>query len=137
MNINLFDKTISFLSKSLDIMSLRHEVIASNIANQDTPDYSAKNVNFKKELDAVMNSQKADSMSATNPAHMKPGISNTGNVTGVTEIKNSNGADYDNNNVNVEMEMARMAENTILYNASAQILTNKFKYLASAIREGR
>ena len=75
MNINLFDRTISFLSKSLDIMGHRHEVIASNIANQDTPNYSAKNVNFAKELDAVMNAQKTESISTTNPAHIKPGIS--------------------------------------------------------------
>lgn len=137
MNINLFDKTINLLSKALDVMSFRQEVIASNIANQDTPDYSAKNVNFAKELNSAMNNQKADTVAVTNPAHIKLNSLNTGRVQGEAEIKNSNGSDYDNNNVNVEMEMARMAENTITYNASAQILTSKFKYLTSAIREGR
>ncbi|MBI5192430.1 MAG: flagellar basal body rod protein FlgB [Nitrospirae bacterium] len=137
MNINLFDKTVSFLSKALDVMNVRHEVIASNIANQDTPNYSAKSVNFAKELETVMNTQKANNISVTNPAHINLNSAGSGNVQGLVEIKNTSGADYDNNNVNVEMEMARMAENTITYNASAQILTGKFKGLLSAIREGR
>ncbi len=137
MNINLFDKTVSFLSNALDVLSVRHEVIASNIANQDTPDYSAKSLNFAKELETVMNTQNANNISTTNPAHIKLNSTGNGNVKGLVEVKNSSGADYDNNNVNAEMEMARMAENTIVYNASAQILTAKFKGLKSAIREGR
>jgi len=69
--------------------------------------------------------------------HIKLNSTSNGIVNGLVEIKNSSGADYDNNNVNVEMEMAKMAENTITYNASAQILTSKFRGLKSAIREGR
>ena len=137
MNINLFDKTVSFLSNALDVMNVRHEAIASNIANQDTPNYSAKSVNFAKELETVMNTQKANNVSTTNPGHIKLNSTSNGIVNGLVEIKNSSGADYDNNNVNVEMEMAKMAENTITYNASAQILTSKFRGLKSAIGEGR
>lgn len=137
MNINLFDKTVSFLSNALDVMNVRHEAIASNIANQDTPNYSAKSVNFAKELETVMNTQKTNNMSTTNPGHIKLSNTSNGIVNGLVEIKNSSGADYDNNDVNVEMEMAKMAENTITYNTSAQILTSKFKGLLSAIREGR
>jgi flagellar basal-body rod protein FlgB len=44
---------------------------------------------------------------------------------------------YDNNSVNVELEMANMAQNTILYNAAAQVISTKFKMIAQAIRDGR
>jgi len=44
---------------------------------------------------------------------------------------------YDNNSVNVEVEMANMARNTIMYNAAAQVITNKFRWLSFAIKEGR
>jgi len=44
---------------------------------------------------------------------------------------------YDGNSVNVELEMANMAQNSILYNASAQVISTKLRMISNAIREGR
>lgn len=137
MNINMFDKTISVLSKALDVMSIRHEVIASNIANQDTPNYSGKNVNFAKALDSAISSQQAGGITTTNPRHIRLNESGAGDMQGIVEVTPDRGADYDNNNVNAEIEMSKMAENTILYNASAQLIASKFKSISSAIKDSR
>lgn len=125
MTVSIFDKTLSFLSKALDIMSLRHQIIASNIANQDTPNYKAKDITFREEFEAALNVKGAISGS------------DISDVEGRIIMRSERGAGYDNNSVNVELEMARMAENTIMYNAAAQILSNKLKTLSYVIKEGR
>ncbi len=136
MTISIFDNTISFLSRALDMMSERHQLISSNIANQDTPDYKAKDINFTEELKSAQNSGVVGKVSKTNPMHID---GNAGlNSSGARIVNRPEGnSGYDNNSVNVELEMANMAQNTILYNASAQVISTKFKMIAHAIREGR
>ncbi|MBI5755581.1 MAG: flagellar basal body rod protein FlgB [Nitrospirae bacterium] len=155
MPISIFDNTVSFLSRALDMMSERHKLLASNIANQDTPDYKAMDINFAEELRAVakMQSQEtlhsntggAEDIKRTDPGHMDSRVGSAYHTSGgsaggagvrvVTRPDSVSG--YDNNSVNVELEMANMAQNTILYNAAAQIISTKFKMIAHAIREGR
>ena len=133
---DIFGKTVSILEKNLDLRMMRHDVIASNIANQETPGYKAKDLSFQKELNkagAVVNA----GLVRTNKAHLS-GASTSSHISGV-EIKerpdaNSN---LDNNNVNPEKEMAMMAENNIMYDASVQLLSKKFRGLMDAIREGK
>ena len=137
MTINLFDRTVSFLSKSLDMMSLRHQLIASNVANQDTPNFKSIEINFRNELEKVLDVKQLSGDFRTNPGHMPL---NSPDISGIDSslISESGPAySYDNNSVNVEVEMANMARNTIMYNAAAQVITNKFRWLSFAIKEGR
>lgn len=137
MTINIFDRTISLLSKALDTMNLRHEVIASNIANQDTPNYKAMDVRFKEALESAMTTGGLAGDYRTNSRHipLSGSADSAADINIITRSDKGNG--YDNNNVNAEFEMAEMAKNTIMYNASAQLIANKFKVLSNAIREGK
>ena len=136
MSISIFDNTISFLSRALDMMSDRHKLLSSNIANQDTPDYKAKDINFMEELRSSQNSGGVEKISKTNPMHINGSVNlNSSGARIITRPESNSG--YDNNSVNVELEMANMAQNTILYDASAQLISTKFKMIAHAIREGR
>ncbi len=133
---DIFGKTVSILEKNLDLRMMRHDVIASNIANQETPGYKAKDLSFQKELNKA-GAQVNAGLVRTNKAHLS-GASTSSHISGV-EIKerpdaNSN---LDNNNVNPEKEMAMMAENNIMYDASVQLLSKKFRGLMDAIREGK
>ncbi len=136
MTMSIFDNTISFLSRALDMMSERHKLLSSNIANQDTPDYKAKDINFMDELRAVQSPGGAQNISRTNPMHIHGNGSLNGIGASIINRPESNSG-YDNNSVNVELEMANMAQNSILYNASAQVISTKFRMIANAIREGR
>lgn len=137
MTINIFDRTISFLSKALDTMNLRHELIASNIANQDTPNYKAKDARFKEALESAMTTAGPAGDYRTNSRHIP--LKGSGDSAAEVNIitRSDSGAGYDNNSVNAEFEMAEMAKNTIMYNTAAQLISNKFKVLSNAIREGR
>lgn len=137
MMVTLFDRTISFLSKALDMMSARHELIATNIANQDTPNYKAKDITFKEALESVLNVSRPAGEYRTNPRHIPVGGTEGASGEGRIFHRPDSGTGYDNNSVNVEIEMAQMAKNTILYNAAAQIISTKLKNLSYAIREGR
>ena len=134
MMIGLFDKSIAFLSKALDVLSIRHQLIASNIANQDTPNYKPRDISFKKELESFLDTNKKD-IYLTHAGHLN-GQNNPDSGVEVI-IKNGEEQGYDNSSVNVEMEMANMAMNAILYDAAAQIVSKKLKMLGYAIREVR
>jgi flagellar basal-body rod protein FlgB len=101
------------LQKMLDIAAFRHKVLASNIANADTPGYKAKDISFEKEL------QKA--------------------VTGVSidyEITESQPTlqNRDFNTVDLNIEMAKVAENTLIYNTATQLLSTNIRMMKDALK---
>lgn len=129
-----FDPTIGALNTSLNLRLLNQNVISSNIANADTPGYKAKAVEFESALrDALgvgdrLPAQAADDRHivhrATDPVH--PEIYDDPN--GVESL--------DGNTVDRAAEMAKLAENQLLYDASAEMLKRKLGMLRYAITEG-
>lgn len=129
----IFDGTINLLDRTLDLRSLRHNLISSNIANQETPGYKAVDIDFKAALDKaegetlpLINSDGRHIEGVSSGSEGKVSVQRTGVDDG-----------YDKNSVNIEMEMAKMAENTLMYNAAAEILARKFRGLEYAVREGK
>ncbi|MBA2873998.1 flagellar basal body rod protein FlgB [Thermaerobacillus caldiproteolyticus] len=130
--MKLFSKTITMLEQGLDYASLREKVIANNIANVDTPNYKAKEVRFKTELDRALTSLKAK---RTNPKHFEFQHDATGNFFVATRndvVYNHNG-----NNVDIDKEMSDLAENQIYYNALIEQLNGKFNTLKTVIKGGK
>lgn len=109
----------------LHITKARHSLIASNIANVDTPHYRAKDVKFDMNLrDEVI------ALKVTNENH----LSNTKPVI-TTELKEeANQPWLDKNNVELDMEVAKMTENAILYQAGINMLSSKIKMFKNALR---
>jgi flagellar basal-body rod protein FlgB len=150
MFIHLFDKTTNLLHRGLDLRVAKHQSTASNIANQDTPFYKAKEMNFKKAIRDFIPPPVDVPMTTTHKNHFALAIKL--NLTQGAHIP-VNGhprtaEDYivesqdkttrmDQNNVNGEREMAQLAENNLMFNASSQLISGKFAGLKSAIREGR
>lgn len=134
MITSLFSKTIGLLAQALDVRSERHRVITANIANQDTPGYQAMEVNFKEALRSVSGAPLIR-LDRTNPSHLSP----SGSAPSAAHAAVSSGSAQrlDGNTVNGEQEMAKLAENTLFYEATTQILNTKFRGLRNAIKEGR
>lgn len=133
---DIFGKTVSILEKNLDLRMMRHDVIASNIANQETPGYKAKDLSFQKELNKAGTVVNAG-LARTNKAHFS-GAAASSSISGIeiAERPDAN-SNLDNNTVDPEKEMAMMAENNIMYDAGIQLLSKKFRSLMDAIREGK
>ena len=135
MLTQIFDKTIGLLQRALDIRGERHRIISANIANQDTPGYKATEVRFKEALNVSLGAPGLP-LSNTHPAHMTSPEASPSSAR-VPSSKSSASARLDGNNVNAEQEMAKLAENTLMYDATIQMIANKFRALKNAVREGR
>jgi flagellar basal-body rod protein FlgB len=128
----LFSNTISILEKGLDYSSVKQKVISSNIANVDTPNYKAKDVNFS----AFFAQEKAKVIEAkrTNIRHI-PFQSSSGNLS----IVNRKNVQYNHNgnSVDLDKEMADLATNQIYYNALTERINGKFQTLQTVIKGGK
>jgi flagellar basal-body rod protein FlgB len=120
----LFSKTFDLLSNMLDFRAERHKVINSNIANLDTPGYKPSTIDFKENLDEIMNESRSLEMVATHQGHMKP----EGNGGG---FQVSQAGDK----VEIDKEMADLAENNIMYNATVEMLARKLRGLNTVLKE--
>jgi len=133
----IFNQTVSILEKALDLRSKKHNVIASNIANMDTPGYKAFDLIIEKELENVSGKKNNVSLNSTDAAHMQSQRSKTGGVS--VQIDDTQGLSLrgDGNTVDIDKQMANMAENSLMYNAAAQLINKKFQGLKSAILGGK
>jgi flagellar basal-body rod protein FlgB len=135
---NMFGKTISLLAKNLDMRAKRHEYIAGNIANVETPNYTPKSFSFEKELQETVKKKQhgVEGSVTTHPRHipLKGAAGKVDEVHGVVEEKASRSLSGDGNGVDMEIEMGKLAENQILFNASIQILAKKFAGLKEVLK---
>jgi flagellar basal-body rod protein FlgB len=120
------DKGFQILEHILKASTFRHKVLASNIANVDTPGYKAKDVTFKE----AMNNQFMR-LNLTSPNHLG-GSNLPKEVGGMTTVERT--AWDDGNNVALDMELAKMTENALLYQAGVTILTKKIQMYKNAIK---
>jgi len=131
-NLDLFGGTISSLEKGLSYATLKNKTIAQNIANVDTPNYKTKEVSFKD----VLNDAKQANIPAyrTDARHYDFKI----NIGGSGVYSNENFRSRANGNaVNMDAEQAKLAENTIYYNALIDRVSSKFSTLNNVVKGGR
>jgi flagellar basal-body rod protein FlgB len=132
----LFSPQMSILEQSLYASSLRHKVISNNIANVNTPGFKKSEVAFEDLLQAQLDGKETSlPLARTNSRHLSGGngtsLAPRVNTIGTTSFRT------DDNNVDIDIEMADLAKNNIYYNAVAQQLSRQLSNLKSAIREGR
>ena len=129
-----FDPVIGALNTSLNLRQLNQNVISSNIANADTPGYKAKAVEFEGALREALGVEHRLVPEVTSPEHRKH--LETEAVEPVI-YEDPNGVEsLDGNTVDRASEMAKLAENQILYDSSAELLKRKLGMLKYAITEG-
>jgi flagellar basal-body rod protein FlgB len=132
----LFNKTMSLLERSLDLRSLNHRVLTSNIANMDTPNYKAFELIVEEEMSRYSEPATKIPFVRTHANHL-PGKTQPSNQV---KIRAAKAPDFslrgDGNTVDIERTMGNMAKNTLLYNTAAQLITKKFNGLINVIKGG-
>ncbi len=124
---------IPLLTKSLDAGMLRNKAIANNIANVNTPGYKRLEVSFEDELKKALDRGKLKGM-RTDDKHLDLGKMDIGSLSPKIKRPVDPTLPSGVNNVDIDSEMAKLAENQILYNFSAKFLSGKFKKLNAAIQ---
>jgi len=125
-----FDSALGIHEKAIGIWSRRAEMLASNIANTDTPGYKAKDIDFKAAL-ASLQSQSADSLTRSSPKHIQTSVAGS---QAELLYRVPNQASVDGNTVDPQVEKAAFAENALRYQASLQFISGKFKGMLAAIK---
>lgn len=133
----LFTNNMGLMEKGLDAASLRNTVIANNLANVDTPGFKRSEVVFEDELRKALTKTGQIQGLLTNEKHIPIGGVSVTSVSPKVVLQKNNTMRNDGNNVDIDREMALMAENTIYYTAVAQMLNGDFSKIKSAIFEGR
>lgn len=132
----LFSATLDVLHKTLDLRQQRHTVLASNIANAETPGFVAKDVRFEEALRAAATPPPPVPLRRTHPEHLPHTYpTSIDNVQGTLVATPSDDVGHDLNTVSIDREMAKLMTNTLHYNASAEMLSRAFDQLKRTVSE--
>lgn len=132
MNVN--DKTLQALATSLKFREMRNEVISSNLANSETPGYKDKVLDFEEVLGRSLDLDGQQSLVTTDPKHIKVGGGGFDNLEPEIYDDPNGEVSPDGNTVDPEVEVVRMNENKVMYDATIQLLNKKLgliKYVLS------
>lgn len=119
------DKTLKALAMAVKFREMRQELITSNIANQNTPEYKAKRLDFEKALGRAIDVDGNMGMDVSELEHFNVG---SGGFESLEPdiYEDPNGiTSPDGNTVDAEEEMTRMTENRIMYNALVDLMNKK------------
>jgi flagellar basal-body rod protein FlgB len=133
--LNRLTDALDFQAQALSLRSERQRLIASNIANADTPGYVAREMNFAQALrDATGAGQPATTLTASRPGHMgtNPGAHGGASFSTLTYAAPSQ-TNLDRNTVDMDRERASFADNTVKYEATLRFIGAQVKTTLSAI----
>ena len=128
------------LEKALDGLSLRAQAITNNVSNIDTPNFKTSEVTFEQDLQAALRRPSGEELplAVTDGNHIGgfmpisvDAVRAKSNPMLQTTVRN------DGNNVDIDREMARLAETQLSFQATTQLLNVKFRQLQQAIWEGK
>jgi flagellar basal-body rod protein FlgB len=110
----MLDPIADKLSRYMDLLSVRQKLVATNIANVDTPNYKTRDIDFASELQSAINTQQPNVMERSDLA-----------------------AKSDGNNVSLDRESRLLAENALRFNMASSLMKSQLRMVKSAIQEGR
>ncbi|MGO1367914.1 MAG: flagellar basal body rod protein FlgB [Senegalia sp. (in: firmicutes)] len=122
---------MNLMNQALDGYSKRNESINNNISNVNTPGYKKTKILFEENLKSQINKNDNLKLKTTNNKHIK----DVGGTNMVIENKHFS-TRRDGNNVNIDVEMAVLAKNTMMYNAVIRQVSNESRKIRSIIKEG-
>ena len=132
--MNAIQRHVEVYSQALNLRAQRHQILASNIANADTPNYKARDLDFASVLAEQSSRMQRGgvSLSRTDSRH----IPAEGVKTGEAELpyRTPFHASLDQNTVDLQIEQSNYAENAVQFQASFTFLNSKFKGLTAALR---
>jgi flagellar basal-body rod protein FlgB len=110
----MLDRITDSLERYMDVLSARQKIVASNVANADTPGFKTRDLDFQAEFRSAL--------SGASPRSAE--------VSGLP-TKN------DGNNVNLDREARLLAENAMRFNLAASLIRTQIRMVKEAIQEGR
>ena len=132
---NLF-KSADLLQKGLSASWARNAVIRNNIANVETPGFKASDVEFESLMAQAIKGSRFTA-EKTHPGHRSFGSGNLTDLNPRIIQRRDLSMRMDGNNVDIDAENVRLAQNSLYYNTLLEKLNSDLRRLRSAISEGR
>jgi flagellar basal-body rod protein FlgB len=114
--MELFDQSLTILEKSMDVRMANQRLVASNLANIDTPGYQAQRLDFEATMARAM--KEPDDVAPTPIIHPSTASART----------------LDGNNVDLDAEMGELSRNRLIYSLTSQLIAAKFRQLGSVVQ---
>ncbi|RJG01181.1 flagellar basal body rod protein FlgB [Noviherbaspirillum sedimenti] len=136
--IGKLDEHLRFNEAALNLRAQRQQLLASNIANADTPNFKARDIDFNKALQGALT--KGGSSQAPAPALAKTATvhlsSRNGNAVGDAPLqyRKEQQGNIDGNTVNMDVERNQFTDNAIRYEAGLTLINAQIKKMLSAIQ---
>ncbi|XBC38504.1 MAG: flagellar basal body rod protein FlgB [Buchnera aphidicola (Melaphis rhois)] len=132
--LNKLNKEFNFNRYALNLRAYRQELLASNIANSDTPNYKSLDINFSKILQSLLKQNylnNKNDLTITSNKHIS--ISNDDISDNYHKIIEKNYI-FSDNKVNVDAEKINFVNNSLLYQMEIAFINNKFKTFMSVLK---
>lgn len=110
--MDIFDHSLITLQRAMDLRMLNQQIIASNLANVDTPGYMARKLNFEASMQRALDGMDEAAVIENSP---NPAVS------------------LDGNNVDLDGELGELGRNRVLYQAMAQIMASKLRQVSNVL----
>lgn len=130
MAIN-FDNALGIHAEALRVRGQRAEMLASNLANVDTPNYKAKDIDFREALKAATAGQSGN-LNTTHQKHIP--LTGNGPENPQVQYRTTVQDSLDGNTVDEQIEQAQFMQNAVQYQATLEFLGGKFQSLTKALR---
>jgi flagellar basal-body rod protein FlgB len=130
--MKLFDTTLNLLSRSLDVRLERHNVLSSDLANAETPNYAPRDVDFKAAM------QQATLELETQARAQETGlpVASPGPTPELVGPAAGAAAGLDGNKVDSDHVLVALGENGLQYSASARAAGKKLAILRYVASDG-
>ncbi|MHB1093218.1 flagellar basal body rod protein FlgB [Thiobacillus sp.] len=133
--LNRLDDMLNFNTQALRVREQRQQVLASNIANADTPNYKARDLDFKTALEGALQNTPAaggTALATTAPGHLSgnPGAAAEAGLLYRTPAQGS----VDGNTVNMDSERAAFTDNAVHYEFNLTRISQQIKTMMAAIQ---
>jgi flagellar basal-body rod protein FlgB len=140
MSFNLLDNIFGLSSKALELWQNRSEVLASNIANADTPNYKARDVDFRQALQQASGDSGDSSelqLSTPTEGQINPSVqSSSGQDAEDLKYRVPLQPSMDGNTVDTQVEQSNFASNMVHYQASLSFINSTIQTMRLAINGG-
>ena len=132
--LNRLTDSLDFQAQALSLRSERQRLIASNIANADTPGYVARDINFAQALrEATGSGSPAALLRASQPGHIGGGGGAGGHSASTLNFAAPSQTSLDRNSVDMDRERASFVDNSVKYEATLRFINANVRTTLSAI----
>lgn len=134
--VSKLDNALFFQHQALSLRAHRQQVLAANIANSDTPNFKARDIDFSSALKNAVAGRIEGGLApvTTSSRHI---AGNTGSGPAPLLFRNQTQASADGNTVDMDVERSEFAENAIHYEAGVAFITHQLRMMSAAVTPGQ